>query len=189
MAEPQDDETRVKMLQLILTKLASLHHSIEKWMLAEGYLPVGMVRGWTPADRDSAMGMVLRELNLMARAREFSDMTMEEVGNLGECGTLFYALLPAVRDLRPSLRLLVEYRLEFDLDTWARIRWGDWDDGIELDDKRLIGLGALAFNLRDEARRRSRDPKPGGDDRLYDRDEHRVDPADWWKPTGDGDPS
>jgi hypothetical protein len=169
----QDRETRnIGTLQRILDQLASCHPSIRKWLLAEGYLPAEAVAGWAAADRDSALEMVLRELDLLARARRFSAMTEEEVGALDEGGLWFWALLPLpaapIGGLRPSRRLLLEYRLEFDLDTWVRIRWEDWDDGFELSGRgrRLID----AWN-RGTIRRQ------GG---------RRKDPADWWKRGDEG---
>ena len=163
----------IETLRRILAQLAACHPSIRKWLLAEGYLPADAVAGWAAADRDSALEMVLRELDLLTRARRFSVMTEEEVGALDEGGLWFCTLLPMPGGLRPSLRLLLEYRLEFDLDTWVRTRWEDWDDDLELSDRsrRLIG----AWDARENR-------SPGGEDRLYGRDGRRRDPADWWKP-------
>jgi len=174
----QDRETRnIGTLQRILDQLASCHPSIRKWLLAEGYLPAGAVAGWAAADRDSALEMALRELDLLGRARRFSAMTEEEVESLDEGGLWFWALLPLpaapIGGLRPSLRLLLEYRLEFDLDTWVRRRWEDWDDVLELNgrSRRLIEAWG-------------RGDRPGGGGK---RRGGRRDPADWWKGGDEGE--
>lgn len=172
----QDRETRnIGTLQRALDQLASCHPSIRRRLLAEGYLPIDAVPGWPAARRDSAMGMALRQLYLLDCARRFSVMTAEEVEALGRGGAAFYGLLPPGGPA-PSPRLLLEYRLEFDLDTWARIRWGDWEDGIELDGRsqRMIWV----WNQESRARRaesgRRRPPRK-------ERGDRRRDPADWWK--------
>jgi hypothetical protein len=167
----QDRETRnIGTLQRILDQLASCHPSIRKWLLAEGYLPAEAVSGWAVAERDSALRMVLRELDLLGRARRFSAMTAEEVEALNAqyAILLSLALLPHVA--KPGVRLLLEYRLEFDLDTWVRIRWGDWEDGVELDGRsqRMIWV----WNQEARARRTESDGR---------RTPERRDPADWWK--------
>ena len=164
-------------LQRVLDQLASCHPSIRKWLLAEGYLPAELAPEWSVADRHAALEMALGELDLLGKARRFSAMTGEEVGALDEGGLWFCALLPMPSGLRPSLRLLLEYRLEFDIDTWVRMRWEDWDDGLELSGRarRLIGTWGRKAREREN-------PNPGGEDHLYDRDGRRRDPADWWKP-------
>jgi len=168
----------IETLRRILAQLAACHPSIRKWLLAEGYLPAEVVPEWSAADRDSALEMVLRELDLLARARRFSVMTEEEVGALDEGGLWFCTLLPMPGGLRPSLRLLLEYRLEFDLDTWVRMRWDDWDDdGLELSGRgrRLIE----AWNKVDKGDKGDKDDK---DDHSRGRHRRgRRDPADWWK--------
>jgi len=168
----EDEARNIKTLQRVLAQLGSCHPSIRKWLLAEGYLPADAVHGWSAADRDSALEMALRELDLLGRARRFSAMTGEEVGALDEGGLWFWTLLPLpaapIGGLRPSLRLLLEYRLEFDLDTWVRRRWGDWEDSIE-----LSGRGRRLIEAWNTGGRR----RGGG---------RRKDPADWWKGSEEG---
>ena len=169
MALRQDRETRnIGTLQRVLNQLASCHPSIRRRLLADGYLPADAVPGWTVAKRDSALGVVLRQLYLLDCARRFSVMTAEEVEAL-KSGAAFYALLPP--GPAPTRRLLLEYRLEFDLDTWVRIRWGDWEDGVELDGRsqRMIWAWNREARARRAESKRRRPPK------------RRADPADWWK--------